>query len=193
MLWCAVGAATGEVVDLAELKLPAVELAVRQRAPIFATRDGGGARAHLPAGQRVTLLRWSPTRYFVDARAATGPVRGWVAAESVAELPAELAKQLRQRVAAQAEHRELIARQEVAVGMTRAEVIASLGQPDRREADAWRYFTHRYQPHLVQTQDAAGKLRQTVTYRRVPSGQRTVRFHGELVAAVDEEDTGRKP
>ncbi len=192
------GTVTGEVVDLAELKLPTVELAVRQRAPIFATREAGSARAYLQPGQRVTLLRWSATHYFVAARAATGPVRGWVTAASVADVPVELATQLQRRLAAQAEHRELIARQEVAVGMTRAEVIASLGQPDRRERvatpageqEVWRYVTYRYQPHPLTASDSAGNVRQVVTFRRVAVGHRWVRFAGEWVGAVGAEDAG---
>jgi hypothetical protein len=195
---CWVGLAAGEVVDLAEWKISSVELTVRQRTPVFATREAGSARAYLAPRQRVTLLQWSESHYYVEGRAATGPVRGWVNAGSVTGLPAELAAELQRRAAAQAEHRELIARQEVAVGMTRAEVLASLGAPQRRETvaaprgpqEVWFYLTYRYQPHLLPTPDAAGPPRQTVTYRRVAVGRRWVRFEGERVVALGDEEAG---
>ncbi len=182
------------VAYLDELKLEPVDLTVEKRTPISLSRDSRSAMAYLHVGQKVRLVGWTPEMFYVDARVATGPMRGWVSAAAVAGPTQDVVAELQRRQEAKAKNRQLIAQHEVGVGMTRDEVLESIGKPERRQRlqtaqadrEVWVYVTYRYQPFYLQTMDADGKLQQTVTYRRVPAGHRAVVFGGELVVAVEE-------
>jgi len=184
-----------EVAYLDELKLPPVELRVLRRTPISASRDLHSALWNLAKGQPVTLVGVGDGVYYVAARVATGPVQGWVAADALTAPAAEMLQELQRRRERAIRHQELIKRREVALEMLREEVQASLGKPDRRQrlqtgagvVEQWVYITYRYLPHYFQSYDANGQLRQTVTYRRVPAGQRLIDFHNDLVVAIGDD------
>jgi hypothetical protein len=180
------------VAYLDDLKLPPVELKVLRRTPISASRDLQSFLWRLAPGQKVTLLGVGEGVYYVAARVATGPVQGWVETAAVEAPPASLIDEVQRRRERLRRNRELIERREVGLEMTRPEVLASLGKPHQRQrlqtadgvVEQWIYITYRYLPQYLQTYDAAGQYRQTVTYQRVPAGQRVITFRDEWVVAI---------
>jgi hypothetical protein len=197
LLTLAAGAAEiryAEVAYLDELGVPPVRLEVLRRTPISLSRDLRSAMAYLPKRQRVRLVGWSRDLFYVEGRIATGPAIGWVSAAAVEKPSLELVAELQRRHARREHHRELIARQEIAVGMTRDEVQASLGKPDRTvtvrtaggEQEQWIYLTYRYVPQYHQYRDDDGRWRQSISYRRVPTGHRLVVFGGREVVLIED-------
>ncbi|NIP76241.1 MAG: hypothetical protein GTN90_09740, partial [Xanthomonadales bacterium] len=179
--WVATQAAeTGseEVIYLEELGLSPVRLRVLRRTPLSQSPNMRRASVYVARGRPIELLGWTEARYYVAARTATGPARGWVDAAAIEPVLAEKVAEIQQLFAQRQRHRALIGRGEVVPGMTRKDVTESLGQPDRRatvrvEAGAieqWFYTVYRYEPHHQQVPDPDrdGQLRQSLTYRRVP-------------------------
>lgn len=204
--WMAAAARAAEiryddVLYLDELSQSPLQLKTLQRAPITFSRDPRSVIAYLVHGQTVTVLGLGEGMYYVSAQIVTGPARGWVAEAALEAPPADLLETLRKRHERLVAHRELIARHEVALGMTPAEVKVSLGKPERRtrlrttegEAEHWMYVTYRYLPYYTNSYDEKGVLRQSVYYRRVPAGHRVISFRGgEVVATTGEENRGER-
>ena len=186
-----------DIIYLAESKQPAVHLKTLHRTPITVTRDPSSVLAYLAPGEAVEILGLGETQHYVVARIATGAAKGWVDAQALEAPPEELLAKLHaHREKAQA-YREMIERHEVAVTMTRAEVQASLGKPDRisrlhtKEGDQeqWFYTVYKYVPHYTQAPDENGQLRQVVSYRREATGHKVITFQkNEIVVITEEQD-----
>ena len=164
-----------------------LQLKALRRAPITELRDDDrSVIGYLARGESVTVLEVGKTKHLVAARSA----RGWVEAKALEAPPAGLLEAIQKQRERAAEHRDLIARHEVAPGMTREQVQASLGKPDRRlregEQEQWVYVTYRYLPTYTSAHDAKGQSRQVVSYQRLPAGQKVVTFQAKEVAAVDD-------
>ena len=169
-----------------------LQLKALRRAPIMQLRDDGrSVVGYLTRGENVTVLELGDAKHFVVAGTALGQVRGWVEAKALEAPPAGPLETVRKQREQAAAHRGLIARHEVAPGMTREEVQASLGKPDRRsrgeEKEQWFYVTYRYLPTYAYEPDAKGQSRRAVTYRRLPAGQKVVTFKGNEVETVADE------
>jgi hypothetical protein len=199
LAWLAAVAGAGqtraeELFYLDQFNEPPFQLKCLHRAAITVGRDGRGVIGYLAKRQPVTVLAVGQPVHYVSAQLATGRVRGWVEAAALEPPPAELVARLRQRHARRLRHLELIARGEVAAGMTQAEVRASLGRPQRRvrvrtadgRQEQWVYVTYRYVPYYRRVQQPGGGWRQLVSYRRQPWGQRVIVFVGGEVSAVEE-------
>ncbi len=188
------GGELAEVIDLADANLPALELTVVARAPVAAVLDQPSERGYLTPGRRVRVLRWSAERYYVASGSAFGAIEGWVSAAALTPAPADWLAAVRAKVARVRRNRELIARHEVVVGMTREEVRASLGEPQRRSEvrtgaagdEEWVYREERYVPQYRREPGPEGGARQSVTYVKVPRSERRIRFSRGEVAAVEE-------
>ncbi|MGD0651904.1 MAG: hypothetical protein ABSA97_12350 [Verrucomicrobiia bacterium] len=99
-------------------------------------------------------------------------------------------------------HRELIARHQVVLAMTREEVRASLGRPDRKsrvrlpagDHEQWVYETYRYLPAYRYDYSEKGKPRQVVSYKRTLAGRKVVTFRDdEVIALSDKAEEGAQP
>jgi hypothetical protein len=89
---------------------------------------------------------------------------------------------------------ELIARKEVAMGMTIEEVEASLGRPTRKSSrvdaegrmDTYEYITYDNVPQYNYYRDAYGRLYRDVYFIKVETGKVAVEFQEGIVTAVAE-------
>jgi hypothetical protein len=115
-----------DVIYFDESKQPTVRLKVLHRTPITFSPDPQSVIGYLAEGQRVEVVGLGENQHYVSARVATGTARGWVDARALEAPPAELLARLQARHTQTQAHRQLIDRHEVAAGMTRAEVRASL-------------------------------------------------------------------
>ena len=189
-----------DVINLAEWNEPPLHLKVLYRAPLRSTRDPRSMMTYLTEGQPIEVIGLGETQDYVKARVATGPVQGWVDADALAAPPTEFVARLRDRRQKAEAHRDLIERHEVVAGMTRTEVRASLGKPDRMtriraesgEEEQWVYTTYKYEPHYTQD-DAAGQSRQVVSYRRVRAGHKIITFRNDEVVEIGDDQTGPPP
>lgn len=180
---------------LDEWKQPALYLKTLRRTPITFMRDQDTVLAYLAPGQIVEMVALGETQHYVAARIATGATRGWVDAQALEAPPAGLVATLRARHEKAQAHREMIERHEVAVTMTRAEVRASLGKPERTsrlrvqkgEQEQWFYTVYKYLPHYLQSHDGNGQLQQVVSYRRELAAEKVVTFQNDEVVEITEE------
>ncbi|HXI82890.1 MAG TPA: hypothetical protein VNL17_02225 [Verrucomicrobiae bacterium] len=185
-----------DVLYLDEWKQPVLYLRTLYRTPITFSRDPRSVRAYLAPGEAVEVVALGETRHYVAARIATGAARGWVDAQALEAPPVGLVDKLRARREKAQAHRELIERHEVTATMTRAEVRASLGKPDRTtrlrtregEQERWVYTVYRYLPHYAQSHDGNGQLQQVVSYRREPAGHKVITFQNDEVVEIAEEE-----
>ncbi|NQU11223.1 hypothetical protein HQ590_10560 [bacterium] len=192
--WPADGPAPVGIVDVAETGLPALELRVIRRTAVSAYRDEHSARGYVTPGRRVRLVRWTADWYYVAGETAADPVEGWVPAAAVEPPPAAWRSAVREHLVRAQQYRELIARHEVARGMTPAEVRASLGDPRRRvkvegagDADEeWVYVEDRYLPWYTRETGPDGEVAQSISYRKAPLRERRIRFRQGAVVAVGE-------
>ncbi len=184
-----------DMIYLDEWKQPALHLKTLSRIPITSARDQGSVLAYLAPGQVVEVIALGETRHYVSARIATGATRGWVDAQALEAPPAGLVATLQALHEKAQAHRELIERHEVTAAMTRVEVRASLGKPERisrrhtQEGDQeqWFYTVYKYLPHYVQSHDSNGQFQQVVSYRRELAAEKIVTFQNNEVVDVHEE------
>jgi hypothetical protein len=192
-----------DVIYLDEWKQPALHLKALHRTPLTFSRDQSSILAYLAPGEVVEIVGLGETQHYVAARIPTGPARGWVDAQALEAPPAELVAKLQARREKAQAHREMIERHEIALTMTRTEVRASLGKPDRtsrlrsREGgeEQWFYTEYKYLPYYTQTYDGSGELRQVVSYRREPTGRKVITFRNDEAVEIAEEqgDKTRSP
>jgi hypothetical protein len=183
-----------DVIYLDEWKQPTVHLKTLYRTPITFSRDPRSVLAYLAQGEVVEVVGLGETQHYVAARIATGAARGWVDAQALEAPPVGLVDKLRARREKARAHRELIERHEIAATMTRAEVRASLGKPDRTsrlrtregEQEQWFYIVYKYLPYYAQSYDGNGQLQQVVSYRREPAGRKVITFQNDEVVEIVE-------
>jgi hypothetical protein len=184
-----------DMIYLDEWKQPALHLKTLYRTPITFSRDRNSALAYLAPGEVVEVVALGETQHYVAARITTGTTRGWVDAQALEAPPARLVATLRARREKDQAHREMIERHEVAVTMTRAEVRASLGKPERilrphtreGEKEQWFYTVYKYLPYYIQAHDSNGQLQQVVSYRREPAAEKVITFQKDEVMEIAEE------
>jgi hypothetical protein len=178
-----------------------LHLKVLHRTPINFSRDPQSLNAYLAEGQTVDVIGLGETQYYVSARTATGLTQGWVDAHFIEAPPAALLAKLREHREEAQTRRKLIDQHEVAVGMSRADVRASLGKPDRtarvhtRQGDQeqWLYTTYQYVPMYTQYNDDLGRQRHAVSYHRQASGQKTVMFQNDQVTEIVDKQEEKPP
>ena len=190
-----------DVIYLDDAHEPTLHLKVLRRTPINVSRDPQSLDAYLAEGQTVDVIGLGETQYYVSGRTATGLTEGWVDARSIEAPPSELLVRLREHHEEAQTRRKLIQQHEVAVGMTRADVRASLGKPDRitrvhtRQGDQeqWLYTTYQYTPLYTQYNDEIGRQRHVVSYHRQVSGHKTIMFQNNQVGEIVDEQEEKPP
>ncbi len=147
--------------------------------------------------------------------AQQGGVAGWIPYSELEPLPENLLSDLRQAEERRVEVEDLIARNEVAIGMTSEEVQRSLGRPQKKTKRAekdkllqiWEYIRYQlvpqttYGPGVTQTvvtippgtNSPGGSFVTTGTgltantvYVKVPVGSLTVTFENDIVESLDQ-------
>lgn len=151
---------------------------------------------NLLPGRSAELLAISEKAYRVRGRAKQGQVAGWVSKSAIEGIDADMEKKLVKFYQRQLLVQDLIANNQVALGMTVAEVEASLGQPDARNSkvdtegrkDVLEYITYQRVPQTSYVRDRFGQLLQTTTYIKVETGRVSLSFENELVASIEESE-----
>ncbi len=188
-----------DVIYLDALKLPPLKLKALVRAPITFSRDATSVVGHVSPKQTVNVLGVGEQHHYVSVIAVSGLVRGWIPVSALENVSDNTVADLKRRHARMLKHKELIERKEVALGMNKDEVRASLGRPSKTarsvtaegEVERWSYVVYRYLPQYQRVYDRQGRLQQQVVYRRVPVGHRVVVFTNNEITRIEDESQER--
>lgn len=165
-------------------------------APVYVNLKGERWLGNLLPDQNAVLLAVSDKAYRVRARAKQGQVAGWVSKAVVTGLPEGFEENLRQYHERYVIVSDLIKNKQIALGMTVAEVTASIGPPDKRQstmnqggrADLLEFISYERVPQTVMTVDAFGQVVPVTRYLEVESGRITVEFANDVVTSISESE-----
>ncbi len=171
-----------------------VKVRITQAGPAYANLTGQRWLGNILANQEATLLAVSDRAYRIRARAQQGQIAGWVSKAIVSGLPDDFEDKLIQYHERYVLVRQLIENEQVALGMTVDEVIASIGPPDTRSShldaagrtDTLEFISYERVPQTVVTYDRFGLPVPATRYIEVESGRVTIEFTDNLASAITE-------
>ncbi|MEM6910181.1 MAG: hypothetical protein AAF555_01245 [Verrucomicrobiota bacterium] len=194
-----------EEVILLEEFLPegeSVKLTLDEPAPIFYTRKAQRRLGTLEAPQEVELLAFDQFGFRIRGQATHGQVAGWIGQKTASGLSAEDVQNLAKLAERRKLVRELIANQEVALGMTPAECMEALGSPTRRastldaqgRSERLEWITYEKIPVYGYVTDpyTGAAYRQVIGYDKVETGFLSVAFENGAAAEIQEESEDTK-
>ena len=204
---------------LSDFDIPPVKLALREAAPCYFELDAKRYAGTLRFPQAVKLDAVAPDGLLrVRGNARQGGVAAWVDPAFLEPLPPDFVENLRAAEDRRRQVDALIARSEVAIGMTLDEVARSLGKPQKRSSRTGRdgstqvfeYISYKlipqtvYSPAYVETvlgvrPDPRRRLETVVVqggygynastvYVKVPIGTITVSFVDGIVESIEESE-----
>ncbi len=173
-----------------------IKLKVLKAGNAYSTLQGQRYLGTIRPGQEATLLAISDRAYRVRARAQQGPIAGWVGPGFFEKLAPEFVENLKKAAERKALVEELIANEEVALGMSSAEVVASLGEPTKRASKVTadgremtlEYIEYDRVPQTSYIRNALGQIVRRTTYVKVESGRTTVMLKDDVVASIEESE-----
>ncbi len=150
------------VVYVEEFAPKGIKLKVEKPGWVYATPKGGRKRGSLLTGIEVELVSITDKAYFVRGKKAGGiGVSGWVVPAAFSSKDPDFIKKLKKVHARQLVVRDLIAKKQVAIGMTGAEVSQVLGKPTKTTArrnakgqtQVWEFIEYEKIKHYTNYQD----------------------------------------
>ncbi len=171
-----------------------VRMSVIGESVIYYQGDMQRPLGSMAPGTPVLLVAMTDTAYKVRGRARHGDVAGWMRMEDLRAPDPKLPEKLRAFFDRQKKVDDLIARKQIALGMTPAEVEQSLGRPTRRSSkltaagrdEVLEYSVYQNVPQVTTGRDALGNLVQTTIYVKVEVGRLTVTFDNGAVSGIEE-------
>jgi hypothetical protein len=168
--------------------------------PLTFSRDQSTILAPLAAGQNVWLIGYAEKRYYISSVITTGAVRGWVDTNALQPLTLEQRAELDNKREVLQAQKAAIARHEVLIGMTPAQVTAALGTPTERnrtttaqgDEEVWSYITFRSEPY-THTYFVGNQYVTETRYRKVPTGGKHISFRNGIVVAIREGKDSSQP
>lgn len=204
---------------LSDFEIPPVKLVLREAAPCYFEMDARRYAGTLRFPQTVKLDAVAPDGFLrVRGNARQGGVAAWVDPAFLEDLPPDFVANLRQADDRRRQVEALIARSEVAIGMTPDEVGRSLGKPQKRSSrtsrdgstQVFEYVSYKlipqtvYSPayvetvlgvrpaprHKVETVVVQGGFgyNASTVYVKVPVGTITVSFVDGIVESIEESE-----
>ncbi|GAA5495532.1 hypothetical protein Rhal01_01710 [Rubritalea halochordaticola] len=190
-----------DVVYMEEVRGKSIELLVIKPATIFASKKGGRRLGAYPVDTKVTLLAMTDKGYKVRGMAKHGKVSGWVSPKTLASKDPQFVENLKKFYERELTVRELISKNEVAIGMSSEEVFRSLGEPTRKESKItkdgqtgkWSYIDTEEVKHYTYVTDprTGNTYRQLSHITTEEKGKVEVEFEKGIVTAISKmEDKG---
>ena len=186
-----------DVLYLDEVGIKPIPLRASHAVQITFSRGPSAALGSLRPGQVVHLIGYAEKRYYVEKPLSLGTVRGWVDADALEPLTLEQRAVLDQQRERAKIIKPAIARHEVLVGMTQAEVVAAVGQPHEKSSsrtaqgdeETWNYVTYRNEPYTQTSYVNGFYVTQTLT-RKVVAGGKEVVFRNGVVTGIRAKEGG---
>ncbi len=171
-----------------------ITLLTAQPATVYSTKKGGRRLGAFKANTKVELLAITAKAYRVKGQASHGGVTGWVNPKLLASKDKNFIANLKQLYERQMIITELIAKKDIAIGMTLEEVGKSLGQPTeteikqtrKGESGKWDYVESEQQKHYRTVVDpyTGRTFRQLSHITTEEKSRTTVEFEQGVVIAV---------
>ena len=147
-----------EVVYTEEFTDKKIELLVLKPGTVYSTRKGGRKLGVLKVDTPVTLVGLTGKAYKIRGTATHGGVSGWVSPMVLGSKDKDFVENFKKVYERQKVVRDLIARHEVAIGMSVEEVSASLGKPTKTKVrqtvkgktGVWEFIQYEEQDHYQQ-------------------------------------------
>ena len=193
-----------DVVYTEEFAPKGITLKVEKSGWVYSAKKGGRKRGALKVGTNVELVSFTDNAYFVRGKKQDGVgVSGWVTPAAFSSKDPQFVEKLKKVHTRQLLVRDLIAKKEVALGMTTEEASVILGKPTkttlRRTAEGqtqvWEFIDYDSINHYTTVRDA-----QTGTWFRRFShttkeekSKTVVEFQNGYVSALEvSENDGRR-
>lgn len=182
---------------LSDLTDKPLKLRVLQAAPAYFDITGQRYVGTLRIPQIVEVQAISPQAYRIRGNAQQGQILGWVDPRYLEAIPPAALELIRKADSRRQQVAALIAKNQVAIGMTSAEVERSIGKPQKRTAHAasgqaveetWSYVKYTYIPQNTNVIGPNGVVTVTTTYIKTPSGQLSVTFKDGIVDSLDQSE-----
>ena len=185
-----------DVVYTEEFTDKKIELLVLKPATGYATKKGGRKLGVLKVDTKVTLIGLTGKAYKIRGTATHGGVSGWVSPKALGSKDRDFVENFKKVYERQKVVRDLIARHEVAIGMSVEEVSASLGKPTKTKVrqtikgktGVWEFIQYEEQDHYQTVRDPlTGRVfRQYSHTTKEELGKIVLEFEGEVVTAIEE-------
>ena len=171
-----------------------VELLVVKEAVVYGDKKGNRRLGVYPVDTKLELLALSDKAYRVKGQAAHAGVSGWVDPKLLASKDKDFIVNLKQLYERQMIVKELVANQDVAIGMTLKEVASSLGEPTEtevkqtREGDSgqWDYVVSEEKKHYnyVYDRNTGQQFRQLSHVTTEEKSRTTLEFENDVVTSI---------
>jgi hypothetical protein len=182
---------------LSDFATQPLKLKVLAPAPAYFDLAGTRYVGTLRASQFVEVQAISDTAYRVRGNAQQGPVLGWVAPKYLQPIAPEALATLKKADERRQTVLALIRKNQVAMGMTPAEVQLSIGKPqkatsraakDRATEQIWEYVKYTTIPQSTTVAGPNGTFTVATTYVKTPIGRLTITFKDGMVESLDQSE-----
>lgn len=172
-----------------------MKLKVKQDAIVYNNLAAERRMGVIPAGTTVSVVAVHERAIRVRGRAEHDDVSGWVGKPFLQEIDPKVLENLNKMMVRQKLVDELIAKKEVAIGMTVAEVERVLGSPNKRssrmdktgQVEVYEYIAYKLVPQQVAQRDfRTGQLVYTTVTTRVETGRKTIVFENNIATSIEE-------
>jgi len=179
------------------LKKP-IDLQVAKDAPVFSDKEGKQRLGTLKGNQTVRLEAITDKIYRVRGQGTRDGIAGWAAPWAFSSTDPEFVSHLKSLYDRQIQIQDLIAKNQVAIGMTLDEVTLSKGKPTKTttrktatgESGRWDFIEYEDVKNYVTEVDRAtgNTYRRLVSVTRVEKSKSFVEFENDVVTAVEESE-----
>lgn len=173
---------------------------VVKQSSVYSSKKGKESRklGTFPVDTKVILLGMTDKAYKVKGKAKHSVVSGWVSPKRLASTRPEFVQELKKYYERELAIRELIANQEVAIGMTIEEVQKSLGAPSKKESrltkegrsGKWEFIKTKEKKHYTNSVDPrTGQVFRRFSHVTVEELENlTVEFENNVVTAISSKE-----
>ena len=190
------------VVYVEEFAPKGITLKVEKPGWVYSTNKGGRKRGALMTGTEVELVSFTEKAYFVRGKRENGlGVSGWFTPAAFSSKDPEFVAKLKQVHTRQIAVRELIAKKEIAMGMTPEEASKVLGRPTkttvRRNATGqtkvWEFVDYETVNHYQSVRDPyTGAIFRQLTHTTKEIKSKTVvEFENGYITSTEETENQR--
>lgn len=180
--------------DVEDLLTKPVMLKILREAPVYTRSTLDHALGSMAPGTQVKLVGLADHACRVRGRARHGDVSGWVRLADLQLPDPDLLANVRKLHDRQRQVEDMIARKQVALGMTAEEVTASLGKPKRKSTkitqtgreEKFEYVVYERVPQYTTGLDPFGRPVQSVVYLKVETGNLAVTLKDNVVDSIEE-------
>ncbi|QQL45275.1 hypothetical protein [Sulfuriroseicoccus oceanibius] len=173
-----------------------IELIILEPAQAYGDTKAQRQLGVFPRNRVVELIAVSEFAYKVRGQARNGRLAGWVSKKLVGSKDKDLETKLNAVIKRHQLVEELIAKRQIAIGMTPEEVSRVLGTPTRRESklttkgqqSAWEYITYDTITHFEYLRDprTGQTYKRAVSTEKVETGKVRVEFTDGVATAISE-------